>query len=114
MHVLVARAHAHESNRADAGGGKKTLIFAQPSDADTLDPADITSRDKMNIAHQLFGALYSVSTNGDLEPYLAESSRFSPDGNLVAGNLVARNLVARRNWGFAWFMKFEVSAPSSH
>jgi peptide/nickel transport system substrate-binding protein len=86
MHLLLARAHAHESNRANAGAGK-TLIFAQPGDADTLDPADITSRDTMNIAHQLFAALYSVSTNGELEPYLAESSSFSPDGKSITFKL---------------------------
>jgi peptide/nickel transport system substrate-binding protein len=83
MHVLLARANAHGSSRASAGGGKKALIFAQPSDADTLDPADVTSRDTMNIARLLFGALYSVSTDGELEPYLAESSRFAPDGKSI-------------------------------
>ncbi len=82
MHVLLARANAHGSNRANTGGGK-TLIFAQASDADTLDPADITSKDTMNIAHMLFGALYSVSNDGELEPYLAESSQFAPDGKSI-------------------------------
>jgi peptide/nickel transport system substrate-binding protein len=82
MHLLLAKANAHSSNRANTTGGK-TLIFAQASDADTLDPADITSKDTMNIAHMLFGALYSVSNDGELEPYLAESSQFSPDGKFI-------------------------------
>src|SRR6202453_4480295 len=82
MHVLLARANAHGSNRANTGGGK-TLIFAQASDADTLDPADITSQDTMNIAHMLFGALYSVSNDDELEPYLAECYQFSTEGKFI-------------------------------
>src|ERR1700761_3970920 len=82
LHVLLARANAHGSSRSNAGGGK-TLIFSQASDADTLDPADITSKDTMNIAHMIFGALYSVSNDGELKPYLAESSQFSPDGKSI-------------------------------
>jgi peptide/nickel transport system substrate-binding protein len=83
LHLLLARANAHSSNRVNAANGEKTLIFAQSGDAETLDPADITSRDTMNIAHQLFGTLYSVTNEGQLQPYLAESSQLAPDGKSI-------------------------------
>lgn len=49
-------------------------------DADTLDPAEIDSQESMSIARLLWGTLYKTSSDGDLEPYFAQSYRTSADG----------------------------------
>jgi peptide/nickel transport system substrate-binding protein len=58
----------------------KTLTIAQAADADTFDPSDIGSTDTLNIARYVWGTLYRVSDNGDLEPYLANSYHLAEDG----------------------------------
>lgn len=84
MHVLLARAHPHALPGLSAQApGSKTLILSQGTDADTLDPSDIASTDSLNIARLLYGTLYSVSPDGKLQPYLAESSQFAPDGKSI-------------------------------
>ncbi len=49
-------------------------------DADTLDPAEIDSQESMSIARLLWGTLYKTSSDGELEPYFAQSYRMSEDG----------------------------------
>ncbi len=88
--LLVTHLHHHAGALTPAGAadpgkylGSKTLTIAQAADADTLDPSDIASTDTLNIARQLFGTLYQVTADGQLQPYLAESYRFADDGRSI-------------------------------
>ncbi len=83
LHLLLAKAHPHALPGLSAAAAGKTLILSQGTDADTLDPSDIASTDSLNIARLLYGTLYSVSPDGKLHPYLAESSQFAPDGRSI-------------------------------
>jgi peptide/nickel transport system substrate-binding protein len=65
----------------------KTAVVAFGTDAQTLEPADINSRDTQNIADHLWGSLYEIGDNGELTPYLADSFSESADGKEITFKL---------------------------
>lgn len=67
--------------------GPDTLVVAQTTDPDSLDPAQIRSRDISNIAQHVYATLYEVDRDGALAPYLAESYKISPSGTEVSFKL---------------------------
>ena len=67
----------------------RTVRIAIANDADTLDPAELDAQDSISIAQQLWGTLYSISSDGKLEPYFAESYRMSEDGRAFTFKLRA-------------------------
>ena len=84
-----ARRKAIRASQANstATAHEKTLTIGQSSDADTLDPSDIDSTDTLNIARQIFATLYSVSPQGELQPYLAQSYQYAKDGKSITFKL---------------------------
>ncbi len=64
-----------------------TLVIAQSTDANTFDPANISSRTTSNIAEHIFGTLYDVTGDGEIVPFLAESHEVSEDGKSVTFKL---------------------------
>ncbi|MDH4066958.1 MAG: ABC transporter substrate-binding protein, partial [Acidobacteriota bacterium] len=69
--VLVTRV----GGRAD-----DTIVVGLSADVATFEPANISSRDNMNIAHHIFGSLFTLDADGRHEPALAESMEVSEDG----------------------------------
>ncbi|WP_263370139.1 ABC transporter substrate-binding protein [Granulicella cerasi] len=81
-----AEHHRHASKqgkRSAHAGDPGTIVIAQANDADTLDPSDVGSADTLNVARMLFGTLYDVSPEGNLQPFLAESYTYSEDGRAI-------------------------------
>jgi peptide/nickel transport system substrate-binding protein len=68
---------------------RTTLVVANGTDASTLDPADISSRDTANIAQHIWGTLFQVTPAGEIVPYLAESHTVSADGTQLTFKLRA-------------------------
>ena len=65
-----------------------TLVVAQSVDASKLDPADTGSRPEANIAAHLWGTLVKTTSDGDLEPYFAESWTINDDGTEITFRLL--------------------------
>jgi peptide/nickel transport system substrate-binding protein len=63
------------SGRADS-----TIVVGLSADITTFEPANISSRDNMNIAHHLFDSLYDLDAAGEHVPALAEAMEVSADG----------------------------------
>jgi peptide/nickel transport system substrate-binding protein len=59
---------------------RTTLVVANGTDAATLDPADISSRDTANIAQHIWATLFQTTPEGQIVPYLAESYTETDDG----------------------------------
>lgn len=88
--VWTASHHRHKNDHSmsDSGSvGANTIVIAQANDADTLDPSDVGSADTLNVARMLFGTLYDVSPDGNLQPFLAESYAYSEDGRSITFKL---------------------------
>ena len=60
--------------------GPTTLVIGQTADADTFEPAQISSRTVANIAQHLWGTLYRVESDGQIRPYFAESHEVTGNG----------------------------------
>lgn len=58
----------------------RTVVVGFGTDAQTLEPAEINSRDTQNIADHIWGSLYEIGDDGKLSPYLADSVAESADG----------------------------------
>lgn len=67
--------------------GPDTLVIAQSVDAASMDPAEISSRPAANIAAHIWGSLLETTSDGDIEPYLAESYEYSEDGTSLTFQL---------------------------
>ncbi len=67
--------------------GPNTLVVGYGTDASTLDPADISSRDTANIAQHIWGTLFQVTAEGKIVPYLADSYTESEDGTKLTFKL---------------------------
>jgi peptide/nickel transport system substrate-binding protein len=67
--------------------GPNTLVVGFGTDASTLDPADISSRDTANIAQHIWGTLFQVTAEGKIVPYLADSYTESDDGTKLTFKL---------------------------
>lgn len=71
---------------AAAGAGcrqapaQSAVVVGLSADITTFEPANISSRDNMNIAHHLFDSLFELDANGRHTPSLAESMEVSDDG----------------------------------
>ncbi|WP_306117621.1 MULTISPECIES: ABC transporter substrate-binding protein [unclassified Roseitalea] len=59
---------------------ENTLVVGLSADITTFEPANISSRDNSNIARHIFGTLYTISGDGDVQPDLAEDLQISDDG----------------------------------
>ncbi|WP_291835996.1 ABC transporter substrate-binding protein [Limimaricola sp.] len=57
-----------------------TIVVGLSADIDTLDPAEISSRDASNIAEHIFTTLSSISVDGKVTPRLSDSYTVSDDG----------------------------------
>jgi len=80
---LLSLATPALAQKPDAG----TVIVAFGTDAQTLEPADINSRDTQNIADHIWGSLYEIDDNGKVSPYLADSAAESEDGREITFKL---------------------------
>ncbi len=60
--------------------GPTTLVIGQTADADTFEPAQISSRTVANIAQHIWGTLYRVEADGQIRPYFAESHEVTGNG----------------------------------
>jgi peptide/nickel transport system substrate-binding protein len=67
--------------------GPDTLVVAQSVDANTLDPADVSSRNTANILQHVFGTLVKVTAEGEIVPNMADSWTVSPDGKEITFRL---------------------------
>lgn len=67
----------------DAG----TAVIGFSTDAQTLEPAEINSRDTQNIADHIWGSLYQIDDDGHVLPYLAQSYTESEDGSAITFKL---------------------------
>ena len=81
--VLALLATPALAQRPDA----HTVVVAYGTDAQTLEPAEINSRDTMNIADHIFGSLYEIGDDGHLSPYFADSFSENTDGTEIAFKL---------------------------
>lgn len=71
---------AASSAVATAAPPDDTLVVGISADANTFDPAQISSRDNSNIAEHIFQRLYRPDPNGKFEPEFATSYSVSADG----------------------------------
>lgn len=63
-----------------AAPADRTIVVGLSADITTFEPANISSRDNMNIAHHLFDSLYELDAAGRHVPALAEAMTVSEDG----------------------------------
>ncbi len=57
-----------------------TIVVGLSADITTFEPANISSRDNMNIAHHIFDSLFDLDANGGHVPSLASAMEVSDDG----------------------------------
>ena len=60
-----------------------TVVVGFSTDAQTLEPAEINSRDTANIGDHIWGSLYEIADDGKVAPYLADSYTESADGTAI-------------------------------
>src|SRR5437879_3842666 len=60
-----------------------TVVVGFSTDAQTLEPAEINSRDTQNIADHIWGSLFEIGDDGRVSPYLADSVAESADGTEI-------------------------------
>ncbi|MEW6579969.1 MAG: ABC transporter substrate-binding protein [Chloroflexota bacterium] len=65
------------------GPDEKTLVIAQTTDVQSLDPPQVGSRTDANIMYHLFATLYEIDDFGAIVPYLAKDYRISEDGTEI-------------------------------
>lgn len=65
----------------------ETLVIGQSVDAASFEPQLSNSRAEANIMQHIFGTLYQVADNGNIEPYLAKSYTESEDGKEITFTL---------------------------
>lgn len=63
-----------------SGRAEQTIVVGLSADITTFEPANISSRDNMNIAHHIFDSLYELDADGRHVPSLAEAMEVSEDG----------------------------------
>ncbi|MEX2500833.1 MAG: ABC transporter substrate-binding protein [Trueperaceae bacterium] len=78
--LLLALAAALATMAYAQAPGPDTLVIAQSVDADSMDPAQISSRPAANIAAHIWGALLETTSDGEIVPYLAHSYEYTEDG----------------------------------
>lgn len=66
---------------------ERTIVIAQTTDATSLDPPQVGSRPDANIVAHLFATLYTIESDGSIDPYLAESYVVSEDGTEITFTL---------------------------
>lgn len=88
MTALLALALAWTAAAFAQAPNANTLVVAQSADANTMDPADISSRPAANIAAHIFGTLLRTTSDGEFLPYLAESWTISEDGRELTFRLL--------------------------
>ncbi len=64
-----------------------TLVIGQSVDVDTLEPDNVNSRAEANVVAHMLATLYSIGDNGEIQPYLAKSYKFSADGKEITFTL---------------------------
>ena len=57
-----------------------TMVIGLSADVATFEPANISSRDNMNIAHHIFASLFTLDADGRHVPNLAREIAISDDG----------------------------------
>lgn len=66
---------------------ERTIVIAQTTDAQSLDPPQVGSRPDANIVAHLFATLYTIESDGSIDPYLAESYSLNEDGTEITFKL---------------------------
>ncbi|MDG4889782.1 ABC transporter substrate-binding protein [Mesorhizobium sp. WSM4887] len=78
--TVIAGAFAATTFAAHTAPPDDTLVIALSADAATLDPAQLDSRDNINIAQHIFQTLYAQNGEGKFVPQAADSYSVSDDG----------------------------------
>ncbi|MGV3650606.1 MAG: ABC transporter substrate-binding protein [Devosia sp.] len=68
------------AGQALAAPPDNTVVVGFGADASTFDPAQISSRDNANIAKHIFATLFTVTYEGEVQPYLVDKTAVSEDG----------------------------------
>jgi peptide/nickel transport system substrate-binding protein len=77
---LLALSLAAGSTALAQAPSATTLVIAQSVDANTLDPADVSSRNTANVLQHVFATLTKITPDGDIVPYAADSWSVASDG----------------------------------
>jgi len=85
--ALIAGALPLSVTAQAPGPDENTLVIAQATDAETMDPAQISSRQAANIMYHIFATLYEIDDFGAVVPYLAKDYRLSEDGTEITFTL---------------------------
>ena len=64
---------------AQAAAGGKTIIFARAQDADSLDPARVSTTISLQVMTQIYDTLLTMDASGNLHPGLASAWKTSAD-----------------------------------
>ena len=100
---------------ASAQRDSRTAIVAYGTDASTLDPQQINSRDTQNIADHVWGSLYEIDDDGKLTELLADLTAElvveKPGKEIVMSALVGQVLVQmlRHHSNIRWSDELELS-----
>lgn len=78
--LLVGAAMLASAPSALAAPPDDTVVVGLSAEPATFDPAQISSRDNANIAKHIFATLFTVTYEGEVEPYLVDTTEVSEDG----------------------------------
>ena len=78
--ILATTAVALAPVAALAAPPEDTIVVGLSADAATFDPAQISSRDNANIAKHIFATLFTVTFEGEVQPYIVDDTQVSEDG----------------------------------
>lgn len=73
--------------QAQIAPDENTLVIAQSTDAQSLDPPQVGSRIDDNIVAQMFATLYEINDNAEIVPYLANSYVYNDEGTEITFTL---------------------------
>lgn len=77
--VLAAFGMILCAGAAQAAGNSKDIIFARAQDADSLDPARVSTTISLQVMTQIYDTLLTMDANGNLHPGLASEWKASAD-----------------------------------
>ncbi|MFC6646494.1 ABC transporter substrate-binding protein [Granulicella cerasi] len=81
--VIVRTRHAHHAATAKAD----TLVVAQSSDMESMEPDNLNSASSVNIANLLWGRLLTITAEGQVVPSMASSYTWNDAGNEITFHL---------------------------
>lgn len=85
--VLWVHVRTHRKHPTSGPSNADTLVIAQSSDMESMEPDNLNSASSVNIANLLWGRLLTITADGSVVPSMASSYTWNTAGNEITFHL---------------------------